>query len=137
MAGLRTGHFARGEERALVALADAWKRCVSAPLCEHARPAHFRGGWALIHVDSPVWLSQLRHQTPTVVQRLKREPGLGTLEGLHARVRPAPLAGPARPAPRRFTFSLRALATLEAAARDTGDPELREALAKLVRRNTR
>ncbi|MHB1586527.1 MAG: DUF721 domain-containing protein [Acidiferrobacteraceae bacterium] len=135
--GLRARHFGQGDARALAALIDAWARCVPQPLCQHARPAHFKNGWVLVDADSPVWLAHLRHQTPTFVRALKREPGLGALEGLRARVRPVSLTGPAQPAPRRFALSPRALAALDALAHDINDPMLKDALFKLVQRRAK
>lgn len=137
MEGLRARHFGRGDARTLAVLIDAWARCVPQPLSQHARPAHFKNGWALVDADSPVWLAHLRHQTPTFVSALKREPGLGALEGLRVRVRPASLTGPAQPASRRFALSPRAQAALEALARDVEDPVLKDALFKLVQRRAK
>jgi hypothetical protein len=137
LAGLRLRHFAHADTRVFAAIMDAWVRCVPQPLSLRARPSHFKDGWVLVDTDSPIWLARLRNQTPTLLAALKREPDLALLEGFRARVRPAALAGPARPTLRRFSLSPRAVGALEALARDTGDPGLRDALAHLLRKSGR
>ncbi|MHB1528831.1 MAG: DciA family protein [Acidiferrobacteraceae bacterium] len=137
LVGLRVRHFAHADARVFALLMDAWGRCVPQPLSLRTRPSHFKGGWVLVDADSSIWLARLRNQTPTLLAALKREPGLAEIEGFRARVRPATLAGPARPTPRRFSLSARAAGALEALARDTGDPGLRDALGRLLRKSGR
>lgn len=133
LAGLRNRHFRRPSGDGLARLLEAWARCVPQPLCAHARPVYCDGRHVLVDADAPLWLAQLRHQSPTLLTRLKREAGLRALESLRGRVRPLPALGPARAAPRPVRLSPRGLEALEGLAQDLAEPTLKEAVLRLLR----
>lgn len=132
LAGLRSRHFRRQSADGLARLIEAWERCGPQPLCAHARPVYCDGRHVLIDTDSPLWLAQLRHQSPTLLALLKRESGLRALESLRGRVRPLPALGPARAAARPVLLSRRGIEALEALARDLTEPTLKEAVLRLL-----
>lgn len=114
-----------------------WQRAL-----QRALPAEAAGHWQLasldhralvLQVDGGEWASRLRYQRGHLLEcaasLLGQRPGR-----LQLRVQP-PAARRSRPAGRHLPVE--AAASLEAAARATEDPRLREALRRLARRASR
>ncbi|HEB92494.1 MAG TPA: DUF721 domain-containing protein [Gammaproteobacteria bacterium] len=102
------------------------------PLGPHVSLCNIRTDTAIVTADSPVWLTQLRYQAPTVLHILQSQPGLESLRKVRFKAQPArEPAGPTSP-PRRASLSPSGAETLGSAAEGIQDPELAEALRRLA-----
>jgi len=99
-------------------------------LSEHVRFANLRDDTAVITTDTPAWLTQLRYQAPTILKRLKQQPGLQGLRKIQFKILPTSQAPILKPA-RRATLSTYSADVLKSAANDIEDTELSEALRRL------
>jgi predicted nucleic acid-binding Zn ribbon protein len=85
---------------AVHALFARWPSIVGADVAAHCTPESFSDGSLRVRTDSTAWATQLRLLAPTVVKRLNRELGHGTV--LHVEV-----AGPDAPSWRKGPRSVR------------------------------
>ena len=51
-------------------IADKWLELLDQPLSAHSIPSHFEGETLTIAVDGPVWATELRHSTPSILRKL-------------------------------------------------------------------
>ncbi len=118
----------------------AWSRVLPAPLSEQTRPCHYEHGRLTVSAPSAAWASRLRQQQSSLVERLRREPGLTGLRELVVQIAPKgesdtvaelrTLAKSTRRAPARLTPQTARL--LREVAERVSDPELRAALERLA-----
>ncbi len=113
-------------------LTQALRDSLDARLAAHVTVANLREQTAVITTDTPVWLTRLRYQAPTILRSLKTLPGLQKLQKVQFKIQPASLNPPPAP-PRRANLSATSAHFLESAASGTEDPELAEALYRLSR----
>ncbi|HHI94684.1 MAG TPA: DUF721 domain-containing protein [Gammaproteobacteria bacterium] len=113
-------------------LTQALRDSLDTHLAAHVTIANLREQTAVIITDTPVWLTQLRYQAPTILRLLKTLPGLQKLQKVQFKIQPASFTPPPAP-PRRANLSATSAHFLESAASDTKDPRLAEALYRLSR----
>jgi len=113
-------------------LTQALRDSLDTRLAAHVTVANLREQTAVITTDTPVWLTRLRYQAPTILHLLKTLPGLQKLQKVQFKIQPVSLSPPPAP-PRRAKLSTTSAHFLKSAALGTEDPELAEALYRLAR----
>jgi len=118
----------------------AWSRVLPGPLADHTRPRHYEQGKLTVSAPSAAWASRLRQQQASLIDRLRREPGLAELRELAVQIVPKgehdtaadlrTLADSTRRAPARLTPQTARL--LREVAERVTDPDLRAALERLA-----
>jgi hypothetical protein len=102
----------------------------------HIVVANLRGDTAIVAADSPAWLSKIRYLAPVILQLLKLEPGLDSLNKIQFRVLPTNNPQAQTHEPRKVNLSAVSSEVLESAASGIHDPELADALRRLSRRGS-
>jgi hypothetical protein len=118
-----------------------WSSLLPAPLSEKTRPSRYESGRLTVSAPSAAWASRLRQQQASLVQRLRRAPGLGGLRELVVQITPRgesdgvaelrALATSTRRAP--VPPGPRTAGLLQEVAARVADPELRASLERLAR----
>jgi len=111
-------------------LAEQVRSCLPAPLDRQLQAAVLNGTTLVLFVDSPVWASRLRYQSPVLLRQL-RERGI-TVDQLQTRILPARgVATAKRQKPN--LLSEQSAELLRQTAEAIGEGELQEALRRLSR----
>ena len=111
------------------ALLQRVRRLLPADLAPHCLAAREHDGRLILHTDSAAWATRLRFMAPQLQRRLEGE--LPDVRGITVRLL---LQQPARaPRHRSVHKSAVAAAIIHESARDTKQPQLREALIRLSR----
>jgi len=129
---------ARGMERKLREYRawEIWEQVVGAQIASHARPLRLRDGVLEVRVDQPIWMQQLRLMAPQILAKLNQTLGEELVREIYWRrgtLKPAEAPSePAKP------FKLPPLTEEESRAAEQvaaalDDPELRQALASLLK----
>lgn len=116
---------------------QVWNEVVGPQIAAHAQPCGIREGVLEIKVDQPVWMQQLQLLKPKLLARLNERLGGTIFRDLFLRRgRPAPVSAakpaPALPPPTPLDAATEAQIT--AVVADLPDPELRQRLSHLLRR---
>jgi hypothetical protein len=129
------GTIGRLMERArwLDELTDELRRHLNPSVAAHCRIANLRSGVLVLQTDSPAWATRLRYHIPMLRETLLDQ-GLGQIRDVRVKVAPAEKA-PRSSSPRKARLSARTAEVLLHAAEASDDPALRDALARLARRN--
>jgi hypothetical protein len=114
-------------------LQHAWHACVPEPLGSHVHPVRYAAGLLFLHVNTPAWASRLRHEKPTVMDLLRKNPAFRDIGDIRFRVVPIEptIAQPATPAT-SSRLSAQAAGVVAQAAVTIADPALRAALERLA-----
>mgnify|MGYP001159257494 CR=1 FL=1 len=100
--------------RAALGVWPAWEEAVGPQVAQAARPLSLRNGVLTVAVNNSVWLQELHQQRDVLLERVRRLPAGGAVQGLRFRVGTIPaaeehplLAGrhPVSPAPIPFTVA--------------------------------
>lgn len=124
-------------ERALYfeALSRILREILDPALAEHITLANLRSDTAIVAADTPAWLTKIRYQAPAILQQLKRQPGLETINKVQFKV--LPLDQPqVSQSVRRASISPTSAQILESAAEGITDPDLAIALRRLSRQTS-
>lgn len=100
----------------------------------HIVVANLRGDTAIVAADSPAWLNKIRYLAPLILQLLKLEPGLESLNKIQFRVLPPDNTANQPLEPRQINLSAISSEVLESAASGIHDSELADALRRLSRK---
>jgi hypothetical protein len=130
---------ARGMERKLREYRawEVWEQVVGAQIASHARPLRLRDGVLEVRVDQPIWMQQLRLMAPQILAKLNQALGEELVKEIFWR---RGTLAPAESIPKTSPpFKLPPLTdeetkSAEKAVTDLADPELRQALGKLIKR---
>lgn len=123
---------------------QAWQQAVESGLADKAEPADYSDGVLTIKAISSTWASRLRLQADDLLQRLRQTDDFRELKTLHIKVRPASYISDTRTDIREDSvkyerksrrLSRQAAEAIEAAAEAIEDPELKEALQRLGKRD--
>ncbi len=111
-------------------LTEQVRSCLPTPLDRQLQAAVLNGATLVLFVDSPVWASRLRYQSPSLLRQLR---GRGiSVDQLQARI--MPIQGTARLKRRPpARLSERSAESLRQTAEAIGEGELQEALRRLSR----
>ncbi|MCG6872640.1 MAG: DUF721 domain-containing protein [Gammaproteobacteria bacterium] len=75
-------------------LQQRWQRAAPPEFRDVSRPASLIDGSLLLLVDSGVLAARLRHQVPSLIQNLRRDPGFRELAQVKLRVQPIEVEAP-------------------------------------------
>jgi hypothetical protein len=119
-----------------------WEQVVGPQIAARARPARFRENVLEVWVDHAVWMQQLQLLKPKLVARLNAALGEPLIRDLFLRRgRPREDAPVARKAPefgwKKAVLSPEEDARIERTVAPLGDPELRNRLRELLRRQAK
>lgn len=115
-----------------------WDEVVGPQIARRARPIRIRDGVLEVRVDQPVWMQQLQLLKPRILARLNAALGKELLRDLFLRrgtIDQAPTAAPEPPpAWLQIKLSDAEKQEIEVSVASIADPELRDSLRALLRR---
>jgi len=71
----------------LVAVFTHWEEAVGPSVAAHCRPATLVRGTLVVEVEDPVWATQLRYLSGTIIERFAATAGPGAVDRVEVRVR--------------------------------------------------
>ena len=116
---------------------QVWNEVVGPLIAAHAQPCGIRDGILEIKVDQPVWMQQLQLLKPKLLARLNERLGSALFRDLFLRrgqVATATAPPRAAPLPPPPPLDAATEAQIEATVSGLADPDLRQRLAQLLRR---
>lgn len=117
---------------------QVWDEVVGPQIARRARPIRIRDGVLEVRVDQPVWMQQLQLLKPRILTRLNQALGKELLRDLFLRrgaIDQAPTAAPEPPpAWLQIKLSDAEKQEIEVSVASIADPELRDSLRALLRR---
>lgn len=118
---------------------QVWDQVVGPQIARRARPIRIRDGVLEVRVDQPVWMQQLQLLKPRILARLNEALGKELLRDLFLRrgaIDQAPTQAAAEPPPAWLQIKLSEAEQqeIETSVAGIADPELRDSLRGLLRR---
>ena len=84
-----TRSFGGPSAQSLSTIFAAWSEVVGPSIAEHARPLSLRGATLVVGVREPIWRTQLTYLEGDLLRRLGEVVGVGVVDRIEVRVRPA------------------------------------------------
>jgi hypothetical protein len=114
-----------------------WEKAVGKVIARHAQPCAMRGKKMTLVVDSPAWMQQLSLLKPEIVEKVNRRLGHNTIRDIMLKLGElAPRAGEApEDLPVLADLDRDELEKIEFALQDLHDPEIREAVRRVMEKD--
>ncbi len=111
-----------------------WEKVVGKAIARHAEPCSLRGKKMTLVVDSPAWMQQLSLLKPEIVEKVNRRLGYNAIRDIVLKIGEVPLrAGePSEDLPVRIDLDRDEREKIESALQELHDPEIREALRRVM-----
>jgi predicted nucleic acid-binding Zn ribbon protein len=72
-----SAHLGTGSSDVLAVVFGHWETTVGPSVAAHVRPLRLNGDTLFLGVDHPAWVTQVRHLTPQILERLSEACGEG------------------------------------------------------------
>ncbi len=114
-----------------------WEETVGAVIARHARPHRLRGRKLYLSIDSPAWMQQLSFLKPEIIEKLNRSLGSETVKDLALNLGEIGSVEERREEKPRREVPLTAeeQGRVDRIVREIADPEIREALRRLIEKD--
>jgi hypothetical protein len=115
-----------GDSMRLERIVNRWQALIGPPISLNTQPVHFKNATLIVHVESNLWITELRYHTDKIISKLE-EFGVASIS-----FRQGLVEWPEQPPPPAPDVMLSAgeVAYIESFTRDIKDTELREALRR-------
>lgn len=112
---------------------EIFKATVDENLAQHCSVANIREGCLVVGVDSQAWATKLRYEGPSIVPKLRKHPGLESIQRIDVYVK-LPKTQTTQAPPRQLKISKQAAELLKNQAQYFEDDTLREIFMGIAER---
>ncbi|HET6364635.1 MAG: DUF721 domain-containing protein [Nitrospirota bacterium] len=114
-----------------------WEKAVGKVIARHAQPSSLRGKKMTLVVDSPAWMQQLSLLKPEIIEKVNRRLGHNVIRDIMLKLgEVAPRAGDeSEDLPVRADLDRDEREKIEYALQDLHDPEIREAVRRVMEKD--